>query len=129
MPEAGGDSMTLVLDLSGLERLASPADALEDAARWSSHVGVVGDDPSVVRSFTERVDAHPDFVSGTGGTAGALSAVRQRFATERHVFISADDSELATARALGWESLPLEEAATKAEWSLERDDDRNDGPG
>lgn len=114
----GGDSMTLVFDLSALEELASPADALEDAARWSSHIGVVGDDPSVVRSTLERIGAEPDFVSGTGGTSGSLSAVRQQFATDRHVFVSVHESARATARALGWETLTLEEAARKAEWPL-----------
>lgn len=127
MAGAPGGSMTLVLERSALERLDDPAAALADAARWSTHIGVVGDDPEAVRTFVERVDADPDFVSGTGGASGALSAVRQRFATERHVFVSDDESALATARALGWESLPLEEAATKAEWTLEHDDGRTDG--
>lgn len=113
-----GESMTLVLERSAIARLHDPAAALADAAQWSTQLGVVGADPDAVRSFVERLDADPDFVSGTGGTAGALSAVRQRFATERHVFVSHDESALATARALGWESLPLEEAATKAEWSM-----------
>lgn len=118
MADAGGESMTLVLGLSALAELASPADALDDAARWSSHVGVVGDDPSVVRSTLERMGANPDFVSGSGGTSGSLSAVRQQFATDRHVFVSVDESARATARALGWESLTLQEAARKAEWPL-----------
>lgn len=123
MADASGDSMTLVLDLSALGRLASPAEAIDDAACWSSHIGVVGDDPSVVRSTLERVGAEPDFVSGSGGTSGSLSAVRQQFATDRHVFVSVDESARATARALGWESLTLEEAARKAEWPLGGDDD------
>lgn len=122
-----GESMTLALECSAIVRLDDPEAVLADAARWSSHLGVVGEDPDAVRSFVERLDSDPDFVSGTGGTAGTLSAVRQRFATERHVFVSHDESARATARALGWESLPLEEAATKAEWTLERDDSQTDG--
>lgn len=120
--------MTLMVERSALERLEDPAAALADAARWSTYLGVVSEDPEAVRSFVERVNADPDFVSGTGGTAGALSAIRQRFATERHVFVSLDESARATARALGWEGLPLAEAARKAEWTLERDDSRTGGP-
>lgn len=116
-----GGSLTLVFALSAVERLECPAEAIADASRWSRHVGVVGDDGSELTATIERADAEPDFLSGEAGQAGSLSAVRQRFSTDRHVFVGPDEDERSTARALGWESLPLEDAAAKAEWSLAAD--------
>lgn len=119
MARADGGSMTLVFALSALQRLARPADAVAAASRWSERVGVVGDDETAVTGVVERTGADPDFVSGEAGMAASLSAVRQRFATDRHVFVSGDDSERATAQALGWECLTLEDAAAEAEWPLD----------
>lgn len=113
-----GESMTLVLSLGAVERLERPADAIADARRWSRHVGVVGDDPSSLTAAIEGTGAEPDFVSGEGGKVGSLSAIRQRFPTERHVFVSPVEADGQTARALGWEFLPLGEAAEKAGWEL-----------
>lgn len=119
----GGDGpMTLVLAVSVLEQLARPADAVADASRWSRHVGVVGEGRGAVTDAVERAGAEPDFVAGEAGTAGSLSAVRQRFPTERHVFVSPDGAAGATAKALGWEFLPLAEAAEKAGWALAADE-------
>ena len=119
-----GESMTLVFALSAVERLERPADAVADASRWSRHVGVVGDDASELTATIERTDADPDFVSGESGTAGSLSAIRQRFSTDRHVFVGSDETDRSVAQALGWEYLPLEDAAAKAEWPL-ADDERS----
>lgn len=110
--------MTLVFSLAALERLARPADAIADAQRWSRHVGVVADDASRLRATIEEAGAEPDVVSGEGGKAGSLSAIRQRFPTERHVFLSTVEADGQMARALGWEFLPLSEAAEKAGWEL-----------
>ena len=123
MADERDESMTLAFALSALERLERPAAAVADASRWSRHVGVVGDDASELTDAIERADADPDFVSGEAGTAGSLSAIRQRFSTDRHVFVGADESDRSVAQALGWEYLPLEDAAAKAEWPL-ADDER-----
>lgn len=122
MATDGQESMTLVLALSAVERLARPAEAVADAGRWSRHVGVAGDDRSAVTDAVERAAADPDFVSGESGLVGALSAVRQRFPTDRHVFVSADDADRPTARALGWEFLTVAEAAERAGWELASDE-------
>lgn len=122
MAAEGNGSMTLAFALSAVERLERPAEAIADASRWSRHVGVVGDDLSELTATIESADAEPDFVSGEAGTAGSLSAIRQRFSTDRHVFVSADEGERPTAQALGWEYLPLADAAAKAEWPLAPDE-------
>lgn len=108
--------MTLAFHRAALERLARPADAVADARRWSDHVGVVDDAPVADAAVVEAVE--PDFVSGEGGTAGSLAAVRQQFPSDRHVFVGATESDRNTAQALGWEYLPVERAAEKAGWPL-----------
>lgn len=114
----GTESMTLVLAVSALERLADPAAAIEDAGRWSEHVGVVGDDYAALTTAIERAGADPDFISGDAEKAGSLASVRQRFTTDRHVYVSADADERPTVTALGWEFLLVDEAAENADWAL-----------
>lgn len=111
-------TMTLVLALSAVNRLTNPAEAIQDAGRWSDHVGIVGDDYGQLTAAIERAGADPDFVSGEAEKAGSLASVRQRFATDRHVYVSADDAERPTVTALGWEFLSIAEAAESADWSL-----------
>ncbi|MFC4439106.1 MULTISPECIES: DUF7124 domain-containing protein [Natrialbaceae] len=111
--------LTLVFTVAAVERLANPPVAVADARGWSTSVGVVGDgEPDAVTDAVERADVDPDFVSGAKGTAGSLAAVRQRLSTDRYVVVGSDDEVRRTAQALGWEYLPLEEAAAKAGWEL-----------
>lgn len=111
--------MTLVFALDAVRRLARPEAVLEAARGWSAHVGVVADAaPEAVSAALDEADADPDFVSGTGGTTSSLAAVRQQFPTDRHVYVGTDDTERTTVQALGWEYLPIEEAAEEADWSL-----------
>lgn len=123
-----GEEMTLAIGLSAVERLAHPESAVGDARRWSTHVGVIGDDsPEDVTSAMEQSGADPDFVSGEGGTVGALAAIRQRFPTDRHVFVGVNDTDRQTAQALGWEYLSIETAAEKADWNLADDSEDSKG--
>ena len=118
--ESDRGELTLAITVAALERFADPATVVADARRWSTRVGVVGDAaPEEITTALERAGIDPDFVSGSKGTAGSLAAVRQRFPTDRYVVVGTDDAVRTTAQALGWEYLPLEEAAEKAEWELE----------
>lgn len=110
--------MILVLSVTTLERLADPANVIADARRWSEQVGVAGEADDAVVETVERAGADPDFVSGESGLAGNLAAIRQRFSTDRHVFVGTDDEQRGIAQALGWEFLPCAEAAEKAGWPL-----------
>jgi hypothetical protein len=119
MAEAGRGGMTLVFGCGALGRLREPASAIADARRWSEQVGVVGDAPATeVRAVVERTSSDPDFVSGEAGVAGSLAAIRQRFATDRHVFLGTSECDRSVGAALGWEYLPIEDAAEKADWAL-----------
>lgn len=115
-------SMTLLLSISAVQRLADPGGAIADARRWTEQVGIVGDgDESVddVETFVDELDASPDFVAGPA--SGSLASIRQRVHTERHVVVGTSERHRGIAAALGWEYLPVEEAAAAAEWELRED--------
>lgn len=122
-PSRTDESMTLLLTLSAVQRLADPGAAIADARRWSDRVGVVGDgDESVddVEAFVEGMDADPDFVAGPA--SGSLASLRQRFHTDRHVVVGTSEAHRGISAALGWEYLPVAEAAADADWALADDD-------
>lgn len=122
MAEGGTNGMTIVFALSAIERFVRPGAVIDDARRWSTHLGVVGNEaPDEIAATIERTRIDPDFVSGEGGTVGSLAAIRQRFPTDRHVVIGTSDEDRRTAQALGWEYLSVEAAAEKAGWELVND--------
>lgn len=111
--------MTLVFTLAALERLADPTGAVRNAREWSENIGVVSDGPpQQVSTFVDRNNVRADFTSGEGSVAGSLASVRQRFPTERHVFLGTDETDRALAQSLGWEYLSVDEAAAKADWQV-----------
>lgn len=117
-----GATMTLMLSISAIQRLADPGAAIGDARRWSEQVGVVGDgNESVedVEAFVDDLDADPDFVAGPA--SGSLASIRQRVHSERHVLVGTSERHRSIASALGWEYKPVEEAAADAAWELEDD--------
>jgi hypothetical protein len=118
-----GEEMTLVIGFDALRRLSEPAAAVEDASRWTMEVGVAADDYDELRAFLDRKSVEPGFVSGERGLIGGLVAVRQRITTDRHVFVGTTDEARATAEAVGWEYLDVEEAAAEAEWDLAAEDE------
>ena len=119
-----GGEMTLVIGFDALRRLAEPAAAVEDASRWTVEVGVAADGHDELRAFLDHEGVEPGFVSGERGLIGELVAVRQRIPTDRHVFVGTTPEARATAEAVGWEYLDIEEAATEAEWDLTAEDGR-----
>jgi hypothetical protein len=111
--------MTLIFALEALERLVQPGVAVSDAQEWSEHIGVVSEESfEEVRSFLDRHDVRADFTSGDGNLAGSLAVARQRFPTERHVFLGTGDADRELAQSLGWEYLDVDEAAGEAGWQV-----------
>lgn len=128
MATAPEGEMTLVLTLAAVERLRDPQAAITDARRWSEHIGVAGDaDRETLVRAVDDAGIEPDVVSGEGGLAGGLAALRQRFPTERHVLVGGTGADREIAQALGWEYLPLEEAAELAGWGVGGEHDDADG--
>ncbi|WP_396611348.1 hypothetical protein ACH9L7_14210 [Haloferax sp. S1W] len=118
-------SMTLVFNRAALERLADPQSTFEDARQWTEVIGLVSDEePERLSSYADRQGIDPDFISSAGGQVGGLAVVRQQFATGRHVFVGVSDEDRGLAESLGWEYLPVTEAAEAADWTLAADEGR-----
>lgn len=133
MSQSGGSTdMTLAFELSALQELAKPGTAFAGARQWTEYVGVVSDEPTyVVTNFTRKRRIRQDFFSGPKGREESLESVKQQFDTERHVFVGINDDDRELAERVGWEYLPLEDAAAKADWELAdetEDDDANEEP-
>lgn len=115
----GGGEMTLVFAYSALTRLVTPDEAVESSKAWSDFVGVVADmEPGELKAYLEESGVEPNIVSGKRGPAGSIAAIRQRFPSDRHVFIGTTEEHENIAQALGWEFLHIEDAAEDAEWHL-----------
>lgn len=119
MSDGDETDMTLVFELATLERLEHPATAVSDAREWSERIGIVSDgSPEGIVTFVDRHGVHADFTSGKGSVAGSLAVARQRFPTDRHVFVGTDGADRELAQSLGWEYLDVGEAAEKAGWQV-----------
>ncbi|WP_256296757.1 DUF7124 domain-containing protein [Haloarchaeobius salinus] len=115
----GDGTMTLALELSALERLANPELVFDDARRWSKYVGVVSDKPTyVVTNFTRKNRIRQDFFSGPRGKGESLESVGEQFDTDRHVFVGTTEEDAELADEVGWEYLPIEDAADAAGWEM-----------
>ncbi len=117
----GGSSgeMTLAFELSALQELVEPDAVFQDARRWSQYVGVVSDEPTyVVTNFTRKHRIRQDFFSGPRGKRESLESVKEQFESERHVLVGTTEEDRDLSEAVGWEYLPVEDAAEAAEWEL-----------
>ena len=114
--------MTLAFELSALQELAKPGTAFAGARQWTEYVGVVSDEPTyVVTNFTRKRRIRQDFFSGPKGKKESLESVKRQFDTDRHVFVGTNEDDEALAEEVGWEYLPLEDAAAAADWELAED--------
>jgi hypothetical protein len=119
MDGGGSSDMTLAFELEALKQLAHPDAVFNDARQWSEYVGVVSEKPTyVVTNFTRKHRIRQDFFSGPRGREDSLENVKGQFDTERHVFVGTSDEDAELAEAVGWEFLPLADAAEAADWEL-----------
>jgi hypothetical protein len=120
MDGGGSTDMTLAFELEALKELADPEAVFSDARSWSEYVGVISEKPTyVVTNFTRKNRIRQDFFSGPRSRAESLENVQSQFQTERHVFIGLTDEDEELAESVGWEFLPLEQAAEAAGWTIE----------
>ena len=111
--------MTLAFDLEALKRLVHPDQVFTDARQWSEYVGVVSEKPTyVVTNFTRKHRIRQDFFSGPRGREESLENVAAQFDTDRHVFVGTSEEDAELAETVGWEYLPVEDAAEAADWEL-----------
>jgi len=125
-PHGGGiDDMTLAFTYDAIKSLEQPQFAVRDARAWSDWVGIVGDvDAHVINKFQRDNNIDADFFSGSGqSAAGRLADIDERsmFYAERMVVVGHPDEE-ALADQVGWEFVPLSEAAANADWELAADE-------
>jgi hypothetical protein len=129
MDGGGSSDMTLAFELAALQGLAKPGEVFDGTRRWSEYVGVVSEEPTyVVTNFTRKHRIRQDFFSGPQGKAESLENVRGQFDTDRHVLVSPLAEDAALAESVGWEYVPLEDAAEAADWELGDPDDGDETP-
>lgn len=124
-PHGGGvDDMTMALTYNAVTQLADPQLVVVSAREWADWVGIVGDvSAPVITKFQRehRIDA--DFFNGTGtGPAERLANIGKTsmFYAERLAVVGTPEDEWIAEEA-GWEFVPLEKAAEKADWDLEEE--------
>lgn len=111
--------MTLAFELSALERLADPETVFQDARQWSEYIGIISEKPTyAVTKFAREHRIRQDFFSGPRGRKESLTQIKGQFESDRYVFVGTDTDDEALAAEVDWEYLPLEEAASAAEWEL-----------
>lgn len=127
MPQRPGPSdeepgeMTLAFDVTAISALLDPKAVFADARTWSTHVGIVGNDASLVNSLVATYDLKQDYTIGDLDKAAVLSKLRWEANTERYVYLGTADDHEELADHVDWEYYPIEEAARKADWLLHRD--------
>ena len=124
--DPGSSDMTLAFELEALKELADPNAVINDARQWTKYLGVVSEKPTyVVTNFTRKHRIRQDFFSGPRGVKESLENVKDQFDTERYVLVGNSEDTEEIAENVGWEYLPLFDAAEAAEWQI-ADDDGND---
>ncbi len=118
----GDADMTLAFDLGALQALAEPDRVFTEARQWTEYVGVVSEKPTyVVTNFTRKHRIRQDFFSGPRGREESLESVHEQFDTDRHVFVGTSGEDEDLAERVGWEYLPVEDAAEAAGCTLPTD--------
>jgi hypothetical protein len=114
------NDLTLAFSLQALEKLARPKRAFEDAATWTSYIGIVSSESSFVERRRVREAGYPqDFLSGPRSIEEALLSLRNHFETERYVFVGTDETDGIVETVPEWSFQSLTDAATAADWRLE----------
>jgi hypothetical protein len=126
-PHGGGiDDMTLALTYQAMKEVTEPLLVVQDAKQWSDWVGIVGEvEAHIINKFQRDHNIDVDFFSGSGQSAAERLADiddQSMFYAERMVVVGRP-SEEELAERVGWEFIPLPEAAEKADWELSDDAD------
>jgi hypothetical protein len=124
-PHGGGiDDMTMALTYNAVTELADPQLVVVSAREWADWIGIVGDvSAPVITKFQREHGIDADFFNGTGtGPAERLANIGETsmFYAERLAVVGTPEDEWIAEEA-GWEFVPLETAAEKADWDLEEE--------
>lgn len=116
-----GAGVTLAFDLAAFEALLDPRTVFVDARRWSRYVGVVADDADAVESAVRSHGVRQDYEIGPLDRRSVLSKLKWEAGTDRYVFVGTEEVDRSLADHVGWEYVPVEEAAAEAGWTLAAD--------
>jgi hypothetical protein len=121
-------SMTVAFALGAAERLAAPEEAFADAESWveTRAIGVVSERPRAAERFVSDNGLRQDLFPGDRGLGASLALARRQYATDRYVLVGTGEHHRRAAESAGWEYLPVEEAAGRAEWALDDPDSDTD---
>lgn len=119
-PSAKPGSLTLAFDITAIEALAAPRAVFRDARRWSTHVGVVGDDPAALEAFEHQFRIQQDFRPDALDKQSTLSKLKWETHTDRYVYIGTTTAHQELADYVGWEYHSIDTAASQADWQLMR---------
>lgn len=118
------DDMTMALTYKAAHYFNNPEFVFSDARGWADWIGIVGEvSTPVIRKFQRDNRVDLDFFGGSeAGPESRLQEIDREsmFFAERMVLVGTDADEW-IAEAAGWEFVPVETAAEKADWEL-RDD-------
>lgn len=114
--------VTLVLSLGAARRLADPRAAIADAREWSRHVGIVANDADAVERFVDEAGIENDYALRNWDKWGTLGDIRAESDAPRAVFVGASTANRRVATHVGFEYVPIDEAAEKAGWALSEPD-------
>jgi len=113
------NDLTLAISLQALDTLARPNDALEDAARWTTHLGIVSSEPSFIERKRVREEGYTqDFLSGPRSIEETLSTLGDHFETERYMFVGTNETSGIVEAIPDWTFRSVVDAATAADWQL-----------
>ena len=110
--------VTLVFSLGAARRLADPKAAIADARTWSRHVGIVANDADAVDRFVRDAGVENDYALRNWDKWGTLGDIYEETNAPRAVFVGAGAGNRRVATHVGFEYLPIGEAAEKAGWAL-----------
>jgi hypothetical protein len=110
--------VTLVFSLGAARRLADPSAAFADARAWSRHVGIVANDAAAVDRFVRATGVESDYALRNWDKWGTLGDIYDETDAPRAVFVGASAANRRVATHVGFEYVPLAEAAASAGWAL-----------
>ncbi len=111
-------SLTLAFDITAVRALTDPRAVFRDARRWSTHLGIVGDDPTALEAVERQFGIQQDYRLDALDKQSTLSKLKWETHTERYVYIGTTPAHQELADYVGWEYRTIEEAARQAEWQL-----------
>jgi hypothetical protein len=121
-PDDRTGEVTLVFSLGAARRLADPQAAIANAREWSRHVGIVANDTDAVERFVREAGVGNDYALRNWDKWGTLGNIYAETDAPRAVFVGSGAANRRVATRVGFEYLPIDEAAEKAGWALSEPD-------